>query len=111
MGGRGRGTKNTLRSPFLPQSFLKTPKCFRTPALQVEVLHRKYSKTGLISGLFLPARSANTGGACGFRANVSGGAETRDLAVFPLSALSVLCFCECYIRTTHRIHAGSRPRV
>lgn len=41
MVGRGGCLKNALRSPFLPQSFLKTPKCFKMPVLQVEVLHHQ----------------------------------------------------------------------
>ena len=42
MGGGGRCAKSILRSPCWPQSFLKYPKCFKMPVIEVEVLHHQY---------------------------------------------------------------------
>ena len=62
MVGDSRGTKSSLGSPCWPQSFLKTPKCFKMRVLSVEVLHHQFQKPELVSGFFTPVRNASSGG-------------------------------------------------
>ena len=78
--------------------------------LRATIAPPKFKNQPFSVGFFSPV-PASSGAGYGFCANVRGSPETRNWAVFPLSALSVLCFCECHIRTPPRNHAGFRPRV
>lgn len=56
--------------------------------------HHQNIKARVISGLFHVWRYANTGAASWIRAKGGSGPGTPIPVVLPLSALSVLCFCE-----------------
>ncbi len=97
MGGGGRDAKNSLRSPYWPQSFLKTPKCFKMPVLSVEFLHHQNSTPNPYRLGVSISTSRKPRGDCAHSARARG---VHDLT---RRAVSSTLFCPLFSQNLHQL--------